>query len=374
MTPTARPLTAPKPLALRRLARIAIVAALALSTLAYGALDKKVTVEVEGRPVSIRTFAMRVGDALDRAGVTLGPQDRVVPSPTSSLSDGSVIRVFRAKEVTLLLDGHRRRVVVTGLTIGQVLEEIRLRGSVADVVRPSRAARVVSGMTITYRRAVDVTVIHDGHSERVITNSATVRAVVRELGVRLGSRDRLQPAGNVRPARGMTIRIVRVGIQKVVKQVEVPFRTVLVRDRHMLYGTRRVRSPGHSGARVEHLLVKYVDGRPVWRKIVVARVIRKPQTRVIAIGSSFPGCVCDKGTSTGKATWYGQADGMTAAHRWLPMGTVVHVKNLSNGKTVNVVIRDRGPYGQDRIIDLSDESFRRLAPLGTGIIHVRIWW
>jgi len=49
------------------------------------------------------------------------------------------------------------------------------------------------------------------------------------------------------------------------------------------------------------------------------------------------------------------------------------VENLDNGKVVTVVINDRGPFGGG-IIDLSDQAFARLAPLGTGIIPVRISW
>jgi rare lipoprotein A len=44
---------------------------------------------------------------------------------------------------------------------------------------------------------------------------------------------------------------------------------------------------------------------------------------------------------------------MTAAHRTLPFGTVLKVTNLANGKSVKVVINDRGPYVRGRIIDLS---------------------
>jgi len=70
---------------------------------------------------------------------------------------------------------------------------------------------------------------------------------------------------------------------------------------------------------------------------------------------------------TGVASWYGHPfDGrltasgetydmekMTAAHRTLPFGTVVRVHSLVNQKTADVRIDDRGPFVQDRIIDLS---------------------
>jgi rare lipoprotein A len=50
------------------------------------------------------------------------------------------------------------------------------------------------------------------------------------------------------------------------------------------------------------------------------------------------------------------------------------VINLSSGESVTVVIDDRGPFVNGWIIDLSDDAFARLAPLGAGTIKVRLEW
>lgn len=63
---------------------------------------------------------------------------------------------------------------------------------------------------------------------------------------------------------------------------------------------------------------------------------------------------------------------LTAAHKTLPFGTKVKVKNLANGKTVKVHINDRGPFVQGRIIDLSKKAARRLDMVNAGISEVAI--
>jgi len=63
---------------------------------------------------------------------------------------------------------------------------------------------------------------------------------------------------------------------------------------------------------------------------------------------------------------------LTAAHRTLPMGTVVRVTNLSNGRSVLVRINDRGPFIKGRIIDLSYESAARLRMIRRGVIRARV--
>jgi peptidoglycan lytic transglycosylase len=88
------------------------------------------------------------------------------------------------------------------------------------------------------------------------------------------------------------------------------------------------------------------------------------------------------------ASWYGGDDGfegkptasgeiydssrLTAAHRDLPLGTIVDVTNVDNGDTVRLRINDRGPFLKGRIIDLSQEAARRLGLIGPGTRVVRI--
>ncbi len=79
----------------------------------------------------------------------------------------------------------------------------------------------------------------------------------------------------------------------------------------------------------------------------------------------------------GIASWYGPkfhgrrtASGeifdmykLTAAHPWLPFGTVVRVTNLENGLSVVVRINDRGPFVKGRIIDLSYAAAKKIRML-----------
>ena len=77
----------------------------------------------------------------------------------------------------------------------------------------------------------------------------------------------------------------------------------------------------------------------------------------------------------GRKTASGQRfdmNGFTAAHRSLPFGTKVEVTNLSNGKSVVVEVNDRGPYAEDRILDLSPAAARKLGLLGKGTAKARI--
>jgi rare lipoprotein A len=116
-----------------------------------------------------------------------------------------------------------------------------------------------------------------------------------------------------------------------------------------------------------------VDGVRTKRRLLQVKLVRNPVPTIIGIGAGFPGCTCDRGSESGKASWY-DADGLTAAHPSLPFGTVVRVTNLDNGRSVNVVIRDRGPFVAGRIIDMSRNAFSRIASPSAGVIRVTIRW
>ncbi len=77
----------------------------------------------------------------------------------------------------------------------------------------------------------------------------------------------------------------------------------------------------------------------------------------------------------GKKTASGEVYNMyqaTAAHRILPMHTKVEVTNLDNGKSIRLRINDRGPFVDDRIIDLSMAAARELDMIGPGTAPVRV--
>jgi peptidoglycan lytic transglycosylase len=88
----------------------------------------------------------------------------------------------------------------------------------------------------------------------------------------------------------------------------------------------------------------------------------------------------------GLASWYGKKFhgrktsngetydmyGISAAHKTLPLGTIVEVTNLENGRELTVRINDRGPFVRGRIIDLSYGAAKKLGVVGPGTAKVKV--
>jgi rare lipoprotein A len=114
--------------------------------------------------------------------------------------------------------------------------------------------------------------------------------------------------------------------------------------------------------------------------VVIAACSHSAAPKRTATGGGHPG------VQEGMASWYGGSlhggptasgerfdkNAMTAAHRTLPMNTRVRVTSKRNGRTVEVRINDRGPYGKGRIIDLSEAAAKRLDMIEAGVVPVRL--
>lgn len=130
------------------------------------------------------------------------------------------------------------------------------------------------------------------------------------------------------------------------------------------------------------MLLAGCGGKSSWRKGGVPGT--KPYT---VLGKTYYPLKSAHGfVEEGVASWYGPgfhgkttANGekynqyaMTAAHKILPLGTQIRVTRLDNGRFILVRVNDRGPFVDDRIIDLSKAAATRLNMMGSGTARVRV--
>ena len=110
-----------------------------------------------------------------------------------------------------------------------------------------------------------------------------------------------------------------------------------------------------------------------------------PRHHLVDIDYPAP-VITPQGTEIGVSSWYGPGfhgqptasgerydqEAMTAAHRTLPLGTWVEVRNLANGRVATVRVNDRGPYKVGRVLDLSYAAAQQIGMVGPGTAEVEI--
>jgi uncharacterized protein YabE (DUF348 family) len=333
-----------------------------------------ITLVVDGRPHAVPSMDGSVRELLAEHGIAVDASDQIVPSPSTQVADGMTVTVDRTTSSgsgvgVWVVEGAGR-----SARLGVAAE---LAGS------PSSQTDSVGRSPIS---AVAVVVRGKGHD--VLTNARTVGELLSAMGITPDGDDRVLPPPST-PLRS-TNRVRYTSIRVVTRDVErpVPFRTTTTVSSQLQPGTSRVIRTGERGSAVETYQLRLADGRVVDRTLEDRRVTDAPVAQLRVVGpavepdetgsggdSTASGGMGHAGSQLGDATWYDPPwSGMTAAHPWLPLGTMVTVTNLANGRSVAVRINDRGPYAPGRIIDLAPEAFQVIAPLSQGVANVRISW
>ena len=347
---------------------LVLLLALAAPALAFAG-EHKVTVDIEGKKTIVNTYARTPAALLARKGVHVAKDDLVTGD--SKLGNDSHVVYRKAKHVRLVLDGKPQTVIAHGLTVGEALKDLGLVPGHKDHLYPTAATSLRPGTEIFVRNAVHAKLRVDGRLRDVVSSADTVGNLLKQAGVAVGPHDYVFPSISAEPKDGMWLRVVRVRREIVTRHVDIPFRSVTQRDSSMESGVRKVVQQGSEGSRLERFRVVLEDGKRVSSQLLESKVIRPARDYIVRVGTKEPTFKGGGGSQTGDASWF-RADGLVAAHRSLPIGSVVKVTDVDTGKSVTVRINQRGPYVDGRIIDLSSDAFSRLAPLGTGTIHVRV--
>jgi uncharacterized protein YabE (DUF348 family) len=337
--------------------------------LTYVAIQKTVTLVVDqGRPEAVRTMSASVGELLDAQGILVGYGDLVTPPTQTSLADGMTVVVERG-----WLGG------ITGPGPDDVGVWVMEGATAPHLMLASRSGEdwFSAGDPAGWSQRVSAGVVVKGKDHDVLTNADTVRELLSAMGITPDRDDRVLPSPRTPLKEGMHVRYDAIAYRTRDVRVPIPYTTSTSYSDTMSAGAVRLERAGVDGLLVERTRITFVNGEAVATEVLSRTVLQEAiaALRVVGREKQTDDEPEPDGTQVGEASWYSFAPGggLTAAHPWLPFGTVVTVTNIANGNTVQVVINDRGPFG-GRIIDLSDEAFARIAPLAQGVCQVRLSW
>ena len=270
----------------KRLFQGLILSALLSTGYVWVTFDKTVSVEVDGQPRAVRTFAGTVGDVLDQIGIEPGQHDLVAPAESVAVKDGSRIVVRRGRQITLRLNGQTRTVWVTALDVHEALDQLAVRNAHGAWVSASRSRSIpLGGLSLEVRTPATVTIAADGKVRTIVTTVATVREALLQANVRLAAADKVSVPLNILPLDGLAIRVTRVRASREEQTIAVPFPTIRKPDSSMWLGDTRIATHGVPGARLRVWALTYTDKRLTGRRLSSDRVIRKPVTQVVYYGT-----------------------------------------------------------------------------------------
>ncbi|MCU1592482.1 MAG: Transglycosylase domain protein [Frankiales bacterium] len=273
----------PRPLAFAL--QTAVLVALLGGTAAYALTEKTVTVSVDGASRLVTTHGGTVRDALSAAGLSAGAHDLLAPAADSAIGDGDRIALRRGRELSLVVDGHRRDVWVTAVSVDEALSQIGLRADGA-VLSASRSRRIpLAGLSLEVLTPKAIAILADGHVATLTTTGPTVRDALMQAGISLAATDRLSAPRAALLTDHMTIRVTRVLGRRVIESYPIPFRTERRPDATLFKGDTKVLVAGRPGVLLRTYTLSFVNGRLTAKHLGSERRTAEPVTQVLAVGT-----------------------------------------------------------------------------------------
>jgi uncharacterized protein YabE (DUF348 family) len=273
----------PRPLAL--LLQSAVLLALVGGTAGYALTEKTVAVSVDGKTRLVTTHGGTVRDALAAGGLTAGSHDLLAPAAETGINDGDRIALRRGRPLSLVVDGHRRVVWVTAVSVEEALDQIGVRADGA-VLSASRSRGIpLGGFSLEVLTPKAIAILADGHVTTLTTTGPTVRDALMQAGIRLNPTDRLS-APRATPLKDrMIIRVTRVVGRKVTESFPIPFRTERRTDAAMFKGDTKVLVAGRPGVLLRTYTLSFVNGKLAAKHLGSEVKTADPVTRVLVVGT-----------------------------------------------------------------------------------------
>jgi uncharacterized protein YabE (DUF348 family) len=264
-----------------------IIAAVGGTTVGYAALNKSVTLSLDGQSQTVSAMGGTVGDVLSAQGIEVTDKDLVAPALDEPIEDGSRISVQFGRTLSLEVDGEEKTYWVNSTTVASALGEIGRRFDGADLSTSRSTPLGRSGMTLEVVTPKKVQVkVGDGKLKRKQLTALTVEDVLDEMGVELGKRDQVTPALGKEISDGdkVVVTDIRV-VTREVKGESIRFETVTREDGSMLEGEEETVRSGRAGLRDVTYELRFRNGELVARKVVSADVRRAPVDAIVAVGT-----------------------------------------------------------------------------------------
>ncbi|MHA7264195.1 transglycosylase family protein [Arthrobacter sp. TMN-37] len=269
---------------LKRTGQTVVMMSLVSGLVAFVGNGKQVELTVEGRTSTVQTYGGTVEEILAKANVPLGPHDAVIPARTAEVPDGAAIRVRRAQEVDLILDGVRAAHPTSAATVADLLDELGLaRTSTVSLPLAAELRTVDSAITIRTPKQVTLTV--GGTTSVHTTSTVWLPELLAEAKIVLGAEDRISVPVSTAVIDGLGVKITRVTSKEARTAEPIPFPRVETEDPNLPRGERKLRVRGVDGERISVYAVRLEDGRETSRRLISQTVTREPVEERTAVGT-----------------------------------------------------------------------------------------
>ena len=256
------------------------------------AMNKSVTVDVDGQQQTVHSFGDTVGEVLEDAGLSVGAHDSLSPSPQAEVGDGGVIKLERGRQLKLLVDGAEHTSWVRATHLGEALSQLGMAGMDKPgtwMSMPKDGELPLQGATVEIKTLKNIT-LYDGANtpKKVTTTAVTTKEFLGEYKLTLGPEDQAEGGLDVKLTDGAEVHISRTGVSTVVQKETIDPPEQKVDDPNLEKGKTEVEDPGTPGEKMVTYKVTQKNGKEVARESVSEQVITEAKPKIIHVGTKKP--------------------------------------------------------------------------------------
>ncbi|MET1007483.1 MAG: ubiquitin-like domain-containing protein [Propionibacteriaceae bacterium] len=259
--------------------------ALAGGSLGYAAINKDVTLSVDGATTQVSTMSSTVGDVLEKQGIALNEHDVVAPATNAKVTDGTRIAVQYGRQVKVKVDGQEKAFWTTATRVDQALAALSLNttGAAMSTSRSSSIGR--EGLSLNVATLKTVTVDVAGKKKEFKTTGQTVGDVLKAAKITVDDDDKLSVKPTAKLLSGASFVYTKVDVKKITKKTDIDFKTVEKRTSKLDKGDTRVDTSGRDGVRTLTYEQVKENGKVVSKKKIDSEVTKKARTKVVLVGT-----------------------------------------------------------------------------------------
>ena len=272
--------------------------ALAGTTFGYANLNKAVTLSVDGQTTDVRTAANTVGAVLESRGIEVNSHDVVAPSVNTKVQDGTRIAVKFGRQVTFTVDGAAQTIWTTAVTVDDALNalSVDLAGAELSTSRGSAIGR--QGLTIVIATQKKIIIVDAGTKRTITTTGQTLADALAAAKIKVDEDDKLSASPDTRLVDGKKFTFTQVDVSSKTKRIKVDFDTVRKKSSKLKKGVTKIDTEGVRGVRaITYELVRH-NGKIVKRVKIKSRLLSKPKSEVILVGTKKTTTSKSSGSST----------------------------------------------------------------------------
>ncbi|GGC68334.1 transglycosylase family protein [Hoyosella rhizosphaerae] len=270
--------------------KVQIVAGGVLLTVVAGtgtamAMQKDVTIEIDGETTSVSTFRGDVNGALKAAGISLTEHDVVLPAADTSVSNGDIITLQRARLVQLNIDGEVRDVWTTAQTVEEALAQLDLDNREFGL-SASRSQRLpIDGLELSVTSPKTVSISDGTNQVDHVTVGMTVEDVLHEIGAPLEGFDAVKPHQRTVVTEGMEIVVDRLRLVREAVEEDIAPPEHVIDDPNLEQGQTRVEVTGTPGRANNTYMVVFNSDGEAGRNLVASDISAEAKPTVVRKGT-----------------------------------------------------------------------------------------